>query len=1069
MGALLANRASVDETVDEAVAKAVAAERRLAADKADVAARIADDRLKDEVARLSGVFDRALETEQRDRMKLVEEVKQGVVEANWKEDHIAQLEEKLEDALCLAEEQEEEQVPDAAARWHRCLARLPRRRQTTDSRGGRNIYSSEDNELIMRLTKHCGTAKSTQEALRVVLTHVFGGDAVEGVDWESPSESMIWERGKALGCVNDQLSSIVLSQADEWLAVGNDGTKINGVDCQSAWVETGEGTRLNFLAVLPDGTARGCNDCLLETVSRTGGSLGMLVDELDRRGLDTTAFPKVDGVDIGKIMSSMADGCNTALKSTKNLMESVLQRRKEVFIGNDNSEEEWSALPDDSPEKLFVRVGCFNHQRVLVSAEFARREVKADNAFLQNVNTDNAPLRSTELSLSSIFRSLAKLFGAHKQVDAYVLGDSGCFFALLEEEHGSELFADWGRGELGSRHDWILVFAFGCYYNIPLLAGYLEQSLFGDASIMRDACYVRMSSSYMQAKILVAAVRFDKLDRPFRALVNLDVIKLSPANLSVVFEHILRVMELQLISEEAVMMFYDEKYRLFEGVEGLEEKVSEHLVDWENHELEKTRRSIDGQTSLEAMKLQRASIYGAVSSADWPSMKGIVIEQTRLWAESTLASYRSNCSEYLEPDGELCRSKQTASLRALLLRLGCTNDNSEQPFAVAKAIKKKAPTMSAQALLGRAAAATMGTFAIQPAPRKYTETKNSSKRKKADDEAEANPLRLDNVLGGEETKRAIVDVAIRRAAKGASVEQAMALGAGASVSSIHAAADNKAHKKVMCVRRAAVAESKKQRLENLLEQQHTLLQEEVYTYNPSELCLDVSPTAAGEMMKKQLKLVASMGWTAVLKSHDPLLDLTLGQTKKSHSGVAELKDALLDTLKAVAAAARTLNLEVSDELQVGTGALHRKVYMFGDEVDRRRRFVEESERTVAETVAKVTAPDPKFADLERNLDGKRFHDGKDYVIERIATSREYDSIVAECRPVGSDGNAKLKSRSVYYGVESEDDFNEMMEMIRVYDERAAIAAIKSAKVAELKAKRAAVDEAPRPKRATRRR
>jgi hypothetical protein len=195
LGELLANRASVDEAVAKAVAEALAAERKLAADKAEVAARIADDRRKDEVATLSAEFYWALEAEQRDRLELVEKVKQRDVEAIWSEDRIVDLEEQLEDSLRLAEEQEEEQVPDAAARWHRALARLPRRRQSTDSRGGRNTYSSEDNELIMRLTKHCGTAKSTKEALRIVLTHVFRGDAVEGNDWEAPSESIIWERG----------------------------------------------------------------------------------------------------------------------------------------------------------------------------------------------------------------------------------------------------------------------------------------------------------------------------------------------------------------------------------------------------------------------------------------------------------------------------------------------------------------------------------------------------------------------------------------------------------------------------------------------------------------------------------------------------------------------------------------------------------------------------------------------------------------------------------------------------------------------------------------------------------
>jgi hypothetical protein len=168
----------------------------------------------------------------------------------------------------------------------------------------------------------------------------------------------------------------------------------------------------------------------------------------------------------------------------------------------------------------------------------------------------------------------------------------------------------------------------------------------------------------------------------------------------------------------------------------------------------------------------------------------------------------------------------------------------------------------------------------------------------------------------------------------------------------------------------------------------------------------------------------------------------------------------LDSLKAVAAAARTLNLEVSDELQDRLGAPHRVAWTFGEEGERHRRFAEDNAKAAAETLARVTAPDPIFANLERTLDGKRFHDKRrDYGIERLATSKEHNAIVAECRPIGRGGIADPKSRLVYYGVESEGDFDEMMEMIRLYDERAAIAAIKSAKAAELSrltTKRAAV-------------
>jgi hypothetical protein len=118
------------------------------------------------------------------------------------------------------------------------------------------------------------------------------------------------------------------------------------------------------------------------------------------------------------------------------------------------------------------------------------------------------------------------------------------------------------------------------------------------------------------------------------------------------------------------------------------------LLDWEKHEVEKTTRSINGVKTIKPLEPQRQRLYSTPQQKDWLEMMPHIVDHTCAWAMGTLTSAKRNCYEYLEPDGKLCRSKQSASTRELLKSFqDLTNDPSEQPFSVVKNLVGKMPTV----------------------------------------------------------------------------------------------------------------------------------------------------------------------------------------------------------------------------------------------------------------------------------------------------------------------------------------------------------------------------------------
>lgn len=311
----------------------------------------------------------------------------------------------------------------------------------------------------MHIASLATTAQSAVELTRVLLTHVFADDAVEGVDWEACSGSTLKKRRSELGAVATAVAGIHLGIHDDWKTVGNDSTKMGGTDLQSAWVTLPNGSRVNLMCVQANTTAVGTKDTLIACFRAYGDHVQVIRDELLRRG-EREALALIpsaaEACDIGKAQSTMQDGCATAKLAGELFENEVMETRKKHFIADGNTAAQWDDLPKDSDLKAFTQLKCANHFRVLRAKEYSTAEAVLDAAYVATLGLDesHAQLRVEEMSLSLVFRSMAKCIASEQQCEAYAKGDRDKFFAFMKAKFGGKLFADWGRGDRRRRVVW---------------------------------------------------------------------------------------------------------------------------------------------------------------------------------------------------------------------------------------------------------------------------------------------------------------------------------------------------------------------------------------------------------------------------------------------------------------------------------------------------------------------------------------------------------------------------------------------------------------------------------------
>ena len=150
-------------------------------------------------------------------------------------------------------------------------------------------------------------------------------------------------------------------------------------------------------------------------------------------------------------------------------------------------------------------------------------------------------------------------------------------FAFLREEHGEELWVASGRGEHGSRHGWVLSCNSGYFHNMKFMLPFLQESLVvSDPGILRDSVYARVSEKYVFTNMYVAAVRYNLVEQPMRALINSTEIGLTCADLSKLYDRVMVVMT-NLLASAGVDWFYEEDFRVFSNADW------PGLGEWDEH------------------------------------------------------------------------------------------------------------------------------------------------------------------------------------------------------------------------------------------------------------------------------------------------------------------------------------------------------------------------------------------------------------------------------------------------------------------------------------------------------
>jgi hypothetical protein len=213
----------------------------------------------------------------------------------------------------------------------------------------------------------------------------------------------------------------------------------------------------------------------------------------------------------------------------------------------------------------------------------------------------------------------------------------------------------------------------------------------------------------MKSKLLVSAVIFDKLIKPFNALINSLQIGFKITDLAPMYD---RIYAFGLTLQATPELVCVDPYRLFDN---------EGLVAWDTFEMEKQQLSVGSSTKVDLTRQIRSKLYSR--DEDWPQMEPHVLSHLKAYGCATRASLERNCKDMLSPDGEFCVGKQTPHMRQVASKCDTTDDANEQTFAVAKCYKRKFEPMGESNVMALACVRKNGHLGIGEKPAVYKQGK----------------------------------------------------------------------------------------------------------------------------------------------------------------------------------------------------------------------------------------------------------------------------------------------------------------------------------------------------------
>jgi len=611
---------------------------------------------------------------------------------------------------------------------------------------------------------------------------------------------------------------------------------------------------------------------------------------------------------------------------------------------------------------------------------------------------------------------VCKVAVGKKKQGAYAKGENAGLFAWAEqaEEAAGRAFFDMGRGDLGSRFDWVARAAFGAYYNLEIFfLPYLDLHRASEkASILRDAVFSHAGSVYMKAKLFVSAVVFDKMLAPFNTLVNSKRISMTITDLAAQYD--VWYAAAARLADGDWAFLVDADMRVFD-VDG--------LGDWDDAEMEKEQRTVDGAGKVKSKVSAREVLYGTLQSADWEHMHVHAAAHFAEYGKAICTSLRRNCADMLSPDGEYSTERQTGLMREVAGKCKSENDSCERGFAGARSSRLARPNQSDPGSVQLSLVKSNGLMRLPPQPEAA-----SGRKRKSGGEGEG---------GGQ-----VTFLSLSETARGAAIDAARGKAGKVLQEATSTAVRQEAEARVEAL--LAFEEEKTKKATAIYQEQAALVADNRWLGSRRELekaageAAEQSEGAACRVLEGQLKLATRVfGWRTPLLEADRSLDLSLSQ---GSCGVAERKGRLLATMVRVCDLARRLRLQ-KREAPAMVPLARPSVVACGQRTAKRRSLDGDWEQKLAKAVELANEDDPELAALHAEFTGKKFHDSgpgfeETRVIKEINYSAEWDMFMANTRRLAADGSELGVSRPKsddFYGL-GDGDLEEMRRMIMLVEQ-----------------------------------
>jgi len=271
------------------------------------------------------------------------------------------------------------------------------------------------------------------------------------------------------------------------------------------------------------------------------------------------------------------------------------------------------------------------------------------------------------------------------------------------EEYGAVVgHATLGRGEHGSRMDWVFETCLKIFVYIPAMMLFLSQAVRSSANVLHKSIYVRLGSTVFMAAIFVAAFCAEYIFFPARAILNskegtpMDV--LSSAKLTNALDSIAK----KLITSPEYLIA---GFRRDPDVDMLcLEEFRGGIPGWLEHERKRCARQPTAQPTgpIKAedrnpdtlQRVVRTAMLEFLNDAEYEAKYGsLVREMMTSMGHAILTVNRRSCSEDLErtasgeyacPAGAHAPSQQTRKQQSVARSTAPVSDAAERTFADTK-------------------------------------------------------------------------------------------------------------------------------------------------------------------------------------------------------------------------------------------------------------------------------------------------------------------------------------------------------------------------------------------------